>query len=52
MKNYQINKKNYSDNSIVKVLNKDILKVNINKLIKKNSIIVGNLPYNISSHIY
>ena len=45
-------KKNYSDNSIVKVLNKDILKVNINKLIKKNSIIVGNLPYNISSQIF
>ena len=37
-------KKNYSDNSIVKFLNKDILKNNINKLIKKNSIIVGNLP--------
>ena len=28
------------------------MKVNINKLIKKNSIIVGNLPYNISSQIF
>jgi 16S rRNA (adenine1518-N6/adenine1519-N6)-dimethyltransferase len=41
----------YSKNKIIKNLNKDILKFDIEKLNIKNSIILGNLPYNISSQI-
>tara|TARA_B100000780_G_scaffold178263_1_gene124959 strand:- start:17 stop:808 length:792 start_codon:yes stop_codon:yes gene_type:complete len=33
------------------IFNEDILKFNLEKVIKKNSIIIGNLPYNISSQI-
>ena len=35
----------------LKIINKDILKFNLEKIIKKNSIIYGNLPYNIASQI-
>ena len=35
----------------VKIFNEDILKFNLEKIIEKNSIIIGNLPYNISSQI-
>jgi 16S rRNA (adenine1518-N6/adenine1519-N6)-dimethyltransferase len=35
----------------IKVFNEDILKFDIEKKIKKNSVIIGNLPYNISSQI-
>ncbi len=35
----------------VKVYNKDILKLDIEGMVKKNSLIIGNLPYNISSQI-
>ena len=35
----------------IKILNEDILKFNLENKIKRNSIIVGNLPYNISSQI-
>ena len=45
LKSKYINLKN------VKVFNDDILKINLNKFILKNSIIFGNLPYNISSQI-
>jgi 16S rRNA (adenine1518-N6/adenine1519-N6)-dimethyltransferase len=38
-------------NKKTKVFNKDILNFNLEKIIKKNSIIFGNLPYNISSQI-
>ena len=34
-----------------KIINKDILNINLEKEIKDNSIIVGNLPYNIASQI-
>ncbi len=44
-------KEKYIGNKSIKVLNKDVLKIDIGKLIKKNSIIYGNLPYNISSQI-
>ena len=40
-----INQKN------LKIFNEDILKYNLEDKIKKNSIIIGNLPYNISSQI-
>ncbi len=41
----------YKKNKNVKVLNKDILKFNLEEKIKLNTIIFGNLPYNISSQI-
>ena len=41
----------YKKNKLIKIFNCDILKFNIEKNIKKNTIIFGNLPYNISSQI-
>ena len=41
----------YSIYKNVKVINADILKFDLEKVIKKNTIILGNLPYNISSQI-
>ena len=47
-KNLEIKYRNYKN---FKNLNTDILKFNIENLNLKNSIIIGNLPYNISSQI-
>ena len=44
-------KEKYSKNKLVNVYNEDILRFDIEKLDYKNSIIFGNLPYNISSQI-
>jgi len=44
-------KEKYSENKIIKIYNQDILKFDIEKKIKKQTIIFGNLPYNISSQI-
>ena len=44
-------KKKYSSSKIVKIYNLDVLKFNIERIIKKNTVIFGNLPYNISSQI-
>ena len=41
----------YNKNKKIKIYNADILKFNFENVIKKNSIIFGNLPYNISSQI-
>ncbi len=41
----------YLNCNYVKIHNEDILKFNIKKVYNKNSIILGNLPYNISSQI-
>ena len=41
----------YYNNKIIKNLNADILKFDLEKINVKNSIIFGNLPYNISSQI-
>ncbi len=41
----------YNKNSSIKIINDDVLKLNLEKIILKNSIIFGNLPYNISSQI-
>ena len=41
----------FSHNNILKLYNDDILNINIEKLIKEDTIIFGNLPYNISSQI-
>ena len=43
-------KKIYRKN-IVEIINGDILDQNLEKIIKKNSVVVGNLPYNIASQI-
>ena len=43
--------KNNLNYQSVNVLNDDILKVDIEKIIKKNTIIFGNLPFNISTQI-
>jgi len=44
-------KKKYKGNKLIRFYNDDILKIDLEKKIKKNSIIFGNLPYNISSQI-
>ena len=41
----------YKNFKNVKIFNKDILKFNLERILLKNSIIFGNLPYNISSQI-
>tara|TARA_E500000178_G_scaffold284432_1_gene285599 strand:- start:762 stop:1547 length:786 start_codon:yes stop_codon:yes gene_type:complete len=41
----------YDLNRVVRILNSDILKIDIQKIIKENTTIFGNLPYNISSQI-
>ncbi len=41
----------YNNSKIFKNINADILKFDMDKLNLKNSIIIGNLPYNISSQI-
>ena len=41
----------FSSKKKIKIFNSDILKFDLEKKIKKNSIIFGNLPYNISSQI-
>ena len=47
----EILKKKYLRNKKIKIFNKDILKFDLENVLKKNSIIIGNLPYNISSQI-
>ena len=43
--------KKYSENQNLIIFNDDILKFNLEKITKKESMIIGNLPYNISSQI-
>ena len=45
LKNELSNKKN------ITIINKDILDIDLEKLVKPETIIIGNLPYNISSQI-
>ena len=44
-------KTKYSENQNLIIFNDDILKFDLEKIIKKESMIIGNLPYNISSQI-
>ena len=44
-------KSKYLNYKNIKILNNDILDLDFEKIIKKNSIVLGNLPYNISSQI-
>ena len=41
----------YSLNKFIKIFNTDVLKFNFNNLTKKKLVLIGNLPYNISSQI-
>ena len=43
--------KRFSKEKCLKIFNADILKFDIEKFIKSKSVIMGNLPYNISSQI-
>ena len=48
---YEFLKDKYNKNKNIIIFNKDILKFNLEKQLKKDTIIFGNLPYNISSQI-
>ena len=48
---FQLLKKKYAKKKNFFIYNNDILKIDIEKIVKKNTIIFGNLPYNISSQI-
>ena len=48
---YKFLKDKYKINKILKIYNRDILKFPLEKLVKGKTIILGNLPYNISSQI-
>tara|TARA_A100001015_G_scaffold256535_1_gene298629 strand:- start:6854 stop:7639 length:786 start_codon:yes stop_codon:yes gene_type:complete len=48
---YKFLKDRYRNNNILKIYNNDILKFPLEKIVKKETIILGNLPYNISSQI-
>ena len=41
----------YNDNKKITIYNKDVLKFNFEKKLEKDTIIFGNLPYNIASQI-
>ena len=44
-------KSKYKEKRFIKVICFDFLKINLKNILKKNSIIFGNLPYNVSSQI-
>ena len=44
-------KEKYSENKNLIIFNNDVLKFDLEKIIKRESMIIGNLPYNISSQI-
>ena len=48
---YEFLKNKYNKNKNIKIFNKDILKFNLEKQLKEDTFIFGNLPYNISSQI-
>ena len=43
---------NFKQNKKVKIINKDILEIDLENLVKKDTIIFGNLPFNISTKIF
>ena len=47
----QLLRNEFSNKNTVEILNEDVLKFNFNSINKKDFIIFGNLPYNISSQI-
>ena len=48
---YEELKIKYGNNKILKIHNEDFLKFDLEKKLKKDTVIFGNLPYNISSQI-
>jgi len=44
-------KKKFNNYKNLKIFNHDILKFELESVVKKNAVIIGNLPYNISSQI-
>ena len=44
-------KEKYNNIKNIKIYNNDILKIDVEKIIEEKTIIIGNLPYNISSQI-
>ena len=48
---YKNLKKKYSENNFINIINDDILNFDIEKLDLRDSVILGNLPYNVSSQI-
>jgi len=44
-------KKKYKNYKNIKIYNDDILKINVEKIMKEDAVVFGNLPYNISSQI-
>ena len=48
---YKFLEKIYKEKKIVKLFNSDILSFDLEKKVKKDTVIFGNLPYNISSQI-
>ncbi len=48
---YKDLKNKYSNNNNVTIFNADILKFDLEKILKRDCILYGNLPYNISSQI-
>jgi len=48
---YKLLRKKYFNVKNIKIYNHDILNFGLEKILKKNSIIFGNLPFNISSQI-
>ena len=48
---YKILKKKFNFQKDLEILNKDILDFELENVLKKNTIIFGNLPYNISTQI-
>ena len=44
-------KEKYQNDRFVEVLNYDFLKIDLERILKKETVILGNLPYNISSQI-
>ncbi len=48
---YEKLKEKYNKINSIKIFNKDILNFDLEKVLKKDTIIFGNLPYNISSQI-
>ena len=43
---------NFKQNKKVKIINEDILEIDLENLVKKDTIIFGNLPFNISTKIF
>ena len=48
---FNLLKSRFKNQKTITIFNSDILKFKIDKILTKNTVIIGNLPYNISSQI-